>query len=149
LGRLPALAYGAGGALLVAAVVLIVVLLTRGGGVSVLHTYTGGPVAQRVDGVSMAGAGATVQIRSDHTTRVAFSDLPALNPARAYELWFIPAKGSPVSLGGFRAGADHSYSASYTKDAAAYALVAVTIERAPGDWPTPSKYLAIAVKVTG
>jgi anti-sigma-K factor RskA len=64
--------------------------------------------------------------------------MPVLPPALSYELWLIPAQGAPVSLGGFEVRADHTFQRRYARDARGFAAVAVTIERAPGDWPTPT-----------
>jgi anti-sigma-K factor RskA len=145
--RIPRLAYGAAAALAIA-VLLVAVLVNRNG--ITVKTYSGSVVAQvvMVRGVRVSGATATVTVRSDHTTDVAFRHLALLPRGLAYELWLIPAHGAPVSLGGFQAAADRSYKAHVQRDAAGYALAAVTIERAPGNWPAPSpSSLFLAVKL--
>ncbi|HVA91387.1 MAG TPA: anti-sigma factor [Chloroflexota bacterium] len=146
LGRFPAYAYGAGGALVAAAVILLVVLANRNG--VTVTPHSGSAVAQVVDGVRLAGVHFTVDVRSDHTTAVHFQGLPDLPPGRAYELWLIPAHGKPVPVGGFVGNAGHAFTSTYTLDAARYAEAAVTIERAPGDASTPSPYLALAAKLS-
>jgi hypothetical protein len=89
-----------------------------------------------------------VRVRSDHTTDVAFTNLPLLPARLAYELWFIPASGHPAPITGFEASDGHSYHARLNRDAASYVEAAVTIEPAPGDSPAPNlKTLAIAVKL--
>jgi anti-sigma-K factor RskA len=144
--RVPARAYGIAGAIVVAAVIAAIVLLNRQSITVQLHT--GGAVAAVVDGFSFQGVTAQVAVRSNHTTDVSFTNLPVLPPQLAYELWFIPPKGNPAPIVGFEANATRSYSVRLKRDAASYLEAAVTIERAPGDSPTPnSKALAIAVKL--
>jgi anti-sigma-K factor RskA len=145
--RIPMLAYGAGAAILVAVAVLVVVFANRSH--VTVHIFHGSAVAQVVKGIDLQGAAGTVGVRSDHTTDVTFSNLPALPPKLAYELWLIPAKGNPVAVGGFNAGSSRSFTKRYNKDAAGFAAAAVTIERAPGNWPSPSpNSTAIVVKFT-
>ena len=134
---------GVGAALVVAAAVVIAVLVNRN--TLTVHIYHGGPVAAVVDGYDLRNVTATVGVRSDHSTAISFSNLPALPHNLAWELWFIPAKGAPVPEGGFNSG--HNYSTHLPRSANGYAMAAVTIERAPGNWPAPSKYLALAVKL--
>ncbi|MDB5076003.1 MAG: Anti-sigma factor RskA [Chloroflexi bacterium] len=144
--RIPMLAYGAGAAVLVAAVVLAVVFANRNS--VTVHLFHGSAVAQVVKGIDLQGAAGTVGVRSDHSTDVTFSNLPALPSKLAYELWLIPAKGNPVAVGGFNAGANRSFTMRYNKDATGFAAAAVTIERAPGNWPSPSpNSMAIVVKL--
>jgi anti-sigma-K factor RskA len=145
--RVPKLAYGASAALLAVVVVLALVLANRN--TVTTRIYHGGALAQVVKGIHVAGALGVVGVRSDHSTDVTFTNLPTLPKGLAYELWFIPAKGSPVPIAGFEASTDHSFHARYFKDASPYQLAAVTIERAPGHWPAPSaNSAAIGVKLT-
>ncbi|MGH2347508.1 MAG: anti-sigma factor domain-containing protein [Chloroflexota bacterium] len=144
---LPAYAYGAGGAVVAAAAVLLIVLLNRNG-VTVV-THRGSAVAQVVGGVKLSGATFTVDTRSDHTTAVHFTNLPAPPTGKAYEIWLIPAKGQPVPVGGFVPRSNHSFSAIYHHDARGFAAAAVSIERAPGNASVPSHDLAFEAKLTG
>jgi anti-sigma factor RsiW len=138
--------YGFAGALAVAAVIVLVILLRRGS--VTIQTHTGSAVASVVDGFSFQHVTALVTVRSDHTTGVSFTNLPQLPARLAYELWFIPAKGNPAPITGFEANAQHAYNTLLHRDASGYSEAAVTIERAPGDSPTPNlKTLAIAVKL--
>ncbi len=134
--HLPRLAYGALGAAAVA-IVLVVVLLTHRQDVTV-HTYTAHVAARVVKGVAMDNVVATIDVRSDHTTAVRFTNLPLLPPSLAYELWLLPVHGSPVPIDGFESGANHVFSQSYSRDASGFSAAAVSIERAPGRWPAPS-----------
>ena len=134
--RLPRLAYGAA-AVVAAAAVLIVVVLAHRPGVTV-RTYHTDVAASVVKGVPLRGVTAAVDVRSDHTTRVHFTNLPVLPPSLAYELWLIPAHGSPVPVDGFEVRAGQAFSQTYGKDASGYSAAAVSIERAPGHWPAPS-----------
>jgi hypothetical protein len=131
----------------VAAVILIVVLVTRN--TVTTRTYTGGAVAQVVDGIPFRGVTAQVDVRSDHTTTVRWVGLPVLPRALAYELWFIPAKGQPIPVDGFTVNGQRIWERPYKRDASGIQTVALTIERAPGKWPTPGKYLAVAVPLKG
>jgi anti-sigma-K factor RskA len=134
--RVSRLAYGAAAVVAVAAV-LIVVVLARRPAVTV-HTYQTVVAASVVKGVPLRGVTAAVDVRSDHTTRVHFTNLPVLPPSLAYELWLIPAHGSPVPVDGFEVRAGQAFSQSYGKDASGFSAAAVSIERAPGHWPAPS-----------
>lgn len=145
--RVPPMLYGVGGALAVAAVILIVVLVGRKG--LTTNTYTGGPVAHVVHGIDLRGATAQVGVRSDQTTEVRFTGLPVLPPSLAYELWFIPAAGKPIPVDGFVVRSRQVWDRPYPRDASGIQTVALTIERAPGRWPTPGKYLAVAVSLKG
>jgi anti-sigma-K factor RskA len=144
---LPAYAYGTGGALVAAAAILLIVLLTRN--TVTVVTHHGSAVAEVVGGINLSGTTFTVDTRSDHTTAVHFSHLPSLPVGKAYEVWLIPAKGQPVPVGGFVPGSNHSFSAVYPHDAAGFAVAAVSIERAPGNAPSPSKFVAFEAKLTG
>jgi anti-sigma-K factor RskA len=148
LAGMPRRVYGLAGAVAVAAAIALVILLRRGP--VTIETHTGSAVAAVVDGFSFQHVTALVVVRSDHTTEVSFTNLPQLPSRLAYELWFIPAKGNPAPITGFEANAQHGYSTRLQRDASAYSEAAVTIERAPGDSPTPNlKTLAIAVKLQG
>jgi anti-sigma-K factor RskA len=148
LARMPVRAYGIAGALAVAAVIALVILLRREP--VTVHTYTGSAVAAVVDKYSFRNVTALVAVRSDHTTEVSFTHLPLLPARLAYELWFIPANGHPAPITGFEADAQQSYIAKLNKDATSFTAAAVTIERAPGNSPTPNlKTLAIKVPLRG
>jgi anti-sigma-K factor RskA len=148
LARIPVRAYGIAGALAVAAVIALVILLRREP--VTIHTHSGSAVADVVDGFSFRNVTALIAVRSDHSTEVSFTHLPLLPARLAYELWFISAKGSAIPISGFEANAQQSYSARLNKDAAHYIEAAVTIERAPGNSPTPNlKTLAIQVPLRG
>ncbi len=135
--RIPKLAYPIAGGLAVALVLLAVIILNQRG--VTVHTYQShGVVAQVVKGVALGGMTATVEVRSDHTTAVRFDHLPTLPKELAYELWLVPAKGAPVPISGFVAGANHTFSARYQRSAQGFSAVAVSIERAPGDRRSPS-----------
>jgi anti-sigma-K factor RskA len=144
---LPAYAYGTGGALVAAAAILLIVLLTRN--TVTVVTHHGSAVAQVVGGINLSGTTFAVDTRSDHTTAIHFSHLPSPPAGKAYEVWLIPAKGEPVPIGGFVPGSSHSFSAVYPHDAAGFAVAAVSIERAPGNASSPSKYVAFEAKLTG
>ena len=134
--RMPRVAYGAAAALAVAAVLVVVVLTHRQ--VVTVRPYTKVVAAVVVKGVSIHDATAVIDVRSDHTTDVRFTNLPVLPPSLAYELWLIPAHGAPVPIDGFETGANHVFSRSYSRDASGFIAAAVSIERAPGHWPAPS-----------
>ena len=142
--------YGTTGVLVAAAAALLVaVLLQRRDSVTVLHQYACAAAVPRSGSLTFAATGCTLQLRSDHTTRVAFTNLPALPANRAYELWLVPAKGKPVPVGGFVGDKSRSYSGHYTLDAARYPLAAVTVERAPGTSPTPTLPVVITFSLKG
>jgi anti-sigma-K factor RskA len=147
LRRFPAYVYGGGAALIAAAAILIVVLVNRGGVTVISHQ--GSALAQVIDGVHLSGVTFTVDTRSDHTTAVHFSGLPNPPSGKAYELWLIPAKGQPVPIAGFVPGSGHSFDAVYHYNGASYAAAAVSIERAPGNARSPSRYVALEAKLTG
>jgi hypothetical protein len=147
LRRFPAYVYGGGAALIAAAAILIIVLVNRGGVTVISHQ--GSAVAQVIDGVHLSGVTFTVDTRSDHTTAVHFSGLPNPPSGKAYELWLIPAIGQPVPIAGFVPGSGHAFDAVYHYNAASYAVAAVSIEQAPGNATSPSKYVALAAKLTG
>ncbi len=135
--RWSTVAAGAGAALAVAAVLLIVVLANR-------NTVTLTPhrnvvvVAQVVKGIVVGKPAAVIGVRSDHTIDVTFTHMPVLPPSLAYELWLIPVRGAPVPVAGFTVGQDHSFSRHYKRDASGFGAAAVSIERAPGNQPSPS-----------
>jgi hypothetical protein len=147
LGRVPALAYGAGGALVVAAVIVIAVLVIRKS--VTVQTYTAGPVAPVVSGIDLRGLTAQVDVRSNHITRVSFTNLPSLPRALAYQLWFLPETGKPIPVDGFVANAQGTWTKRYRQDSSGLQAVAVTIEQAPGNSTAPSKYLAVDVPLKG
>jgi anti-sigma-K factor RskA len=141
------IAYGAGAAL-VAAAVLILVLVLHQQNVSV-KTYQTVVASRVVRGVRLHSVTAAIDVRSDHTTAVRFANLPVLPSTLAYELWLIPARGAPVPVDGFEVQADRAYSHTYARDASGYAFAAVSIERAPGRWPSPSPNgIAFVVSLT-
>lgn len=142
--------YGTAGVLVAAAAALLVaVLIQRRDSVTVLHQYACAAATPRSGSLTFTATGCTLQLRSDHTTRVAFTNLPALPAGRAYELWLVPAKGNPVPVGGFVGDASRSYSGHYSLDAARYPLAAVTVERAPGTSPAPTLPIVITFSLKG
>ena len=142
--------YGAAGVLVAAAAALLVaVLIQRRDSVTVLHQYACAAATPRSGSLTFTATGCTLQLRSDHTTRVAFTNLPALPAGRAYELWLVPAKGKPVPVGGFVGDTSRRYSGHYSLNAAEYPLAAVTVERAPGTSPTPTLPIVITFSLKG
>ena len=140
---------GGGRRVYAAAGVLVAVLLQRRDGATVVRQYACAAATPRLGSLTFAATGCTLQTRRDHTTRVAFTDLPALPADRAYELWLVPAKGTPVPVGGFVGDASRRYSGHYALDAARYPLAAVTVERAPGVSATPTLPIVITFSLSG
>jgi len=141
--------YAATGVLVAAAAALLVAVFLQRRDVTVVHQYACAASTPRLGSLTFATTGCTLQTRSDHTTRVAFTNLPALPAGRAYELWLVPAKGNPVPVGGFVGDRSRGYSGHYTLDAARYTLAAVTVERAPGTSPTPTLPIVITFSLKG
>lgn len=148
-GRARGVYTAAGMLVAAAAALLVVVFLQRRDDVTVLHQYACAAATHRLGSLTFAATGCMLQTRSDHTTRVAFTNLPALPAGRAYELWLVPAKGNPVPVGGFVGDSSRGYSGHYTLDAARYPLAAVTVERAPGTSPTPTLPIVITFSLKG
>lgn len=137
--RLSTWYYATGGAVLAAAVLLIAILVYRHNQpqVSVVAQYSCTIVHAAAPGLNLQGTGCDLRERSDHTTMVAFTGLPALPRSKAYELWLIPSKGAAVPVGGFVARGAR-FTGNYAIDARRYALAAVTVEPAPGDSAAPT-----------
>jgi hypothetical protein len=86
-------------------------------------------------------------VRSDRRVTVAFSNLPALDRTRAYELWMLTAGGHPVPVTGFEPDGSNGFGGTYRIDAGKYAKAAVTIEQAPGNSPVPHGPIALVISL--
>jgi anti-sigma-K factor RskA len=131
----PRLALGGAAALVVVIIAAGVILATRPA--LTVRTYACAALQPAVNGVKLADTGCTVGVRSDHTIDLAFTSLPALSTAKAYELWALPAKGNPVPIAGITNTHRGAFQHIYQVDARKYPKAAISIERAPGDSAVP------------
>lgn len=88
----------------------------------------------------LAGARATViDLRSDGLALVDFTGLPAPGPGRVYEVWLIPAGGSPVPAGVFVPDGNGAKVVLISRSVAGYSQVAVTNEAGPDGTSAPTQ----------
>jgi anti-sigma-K factor RskA len=96
------------------------------------HTLTGHQ--------DLAGARATVvDLRSDGVVLVDFAGLPSPGAGRVYEVWLIPAKGSPVAAAVFVPDANGARTVLINRSLSGYAEMAVTNEAGPDGAPAPTQ----------
>jgi len=88
----------------------------------------------------MAGVQATVtDLRSDGLALVDFRGLPPPGEGRVYELWLIPAHGSPVPAAVFVPDSSGSKVVLVSRSLAGYAVMAVTNETGPDGAQAPTQ----------
>jgi anti-sigma-K factor RskA len=88
----------------------------------------------------MAGARATVvDLRSDGLALVDFTGLPAAGAGRVYEVWLIPATGSPVPAAVFVPDANGAKVVLVNRSLSGYAVMAVTNEAGPDGVAAPTQ----------
>jgi len=88
----------------------------------------------------MAGAQATVvDLKADGIALVDFRGLPPPGANRVYEVWLVPAHGSPVPAAVFVPDAGGGKVVLVNRALAGYAVLAVTNEPAPDGSPQPSQ----------
>ena len=88
----------------------------------------------------MAGARATVvDLRSDGLALVDFTGLPSAGPGRVYEVWLIPASGSPVPAAVFVPDANGAKVVLVNRSLSGYAVMAVTNEAGPDGVAAPTQ----------
>jgi anti-sigma-K factor RskA len=100
----------------------------------------------RVRVVDLAGQGATSQAgarifwrQTDRRWLLYVSDLPAVSQDRAYQLWFVPKAGAPVSAGVFNTSADGSATIDIALPASLGELKAAAVTTEPaGGLPQPT-----------
>lgn len=98
----------------------------------------------------MAGAsGQVYELRSQGLTFVEFSNLPALQTDRVYELWLIPSKGNPIPAGVFMPDQNGSHVVLLARDLQGLTALAVTVEAAPEGASAPSQQPQLAGNVRG
>ncbi|HKW60527.1 MAG TPA: anti-sigma factor, partial [Candidatus Dormibacteraeota bacterium] len=88
----------------------------------------------------MAGARATViDLRSDGVALVDFTGLPAPGAGRVYEVWLIPAHGSPVPAAVFVPDSNGSRVVLVSRSLSGYTQMAVTNEAGPDGASAPTQ----------
>ena len=88
----------------------------------------------------MTGAQATVvDLKTDGVALVDFRGLPALPPGRVYELWLIPAKGSPEAVAVFVPDSGGAKIVLVGKSVSGYIEIAVTNEPGPDGSSAPTQ----------
>lgn len=88
----------------------------------------------------LAGAQATVtDLRSDGLALVDFRGLPPPGEGRVYEIWLIPAGGSPVPAAVFVPDTNGSKVVLVSRSLAGYAVMAVTNEAGPDGAQAPTQ----------
>lgn len=93
----------------------------------------------------LTGAQATVvDFKGQSVALVTFSHMPAPPPGKLYQLWLIPATGSPESVGVFVPDSDGSKAIVVTRDIGAYKLIGVTTENAPSGAAAPTQTPSLA-----
>jgi anti-sigma-K factor RskA len=88
----------------------------------------------------LSGARASViDLRADGVALVDFSGLPAPGPGRVYEVWLIPAKGSPVAAAVFVPDGNGAKVVVVNQSLSGYTQMAVTEEAGPNGAPQPTQ----------
>ena len=97
---------------------------------------------------AMSGAsGKVYELKNQGLTLVEFSNLPALQPDKVYELWLIPGQGNPIPAGVFMPDQAGSHVAVVARNLQGLSALAVTVEAGPNGALAPSQQPELAGKV--
>jgi anti-sigma-K factor RskA len=97
---------------------------------------------------AMAGAqGRVFELEPQGLTLVEFSNLPALDAGKVYELWLIPAAGQPIPGAVFKPDPSGGYVVLLARNLNGLTALAVTAEAGPNGASAPSQQPELVGKV--
>ena len=93
----------------------------------------------------MAGVQASVvDFKDQSVALVTFSRMPTPPAGKVYEIWLIPASGTPEGVAVFQPDADGSKTVVLIHDLRQYKVIAVTVEQGPSGAPVPTQSPSLA-----